>query len=374
MISLGQLFVMSTGKILFITPYPLGKAPSQRFRFEQYFDLLKKQGLIPVSAPFFSEKGWKILYKKSPVLLKSFYFLSGIFNRLLLLLTLSRYHFIFIHREVVPLGPPVFEWIISKILGKKIIFDFDDAIWLNDPQEKISLLTFLKWKSKVKHVIQWSYKISCGNDFLATFARQFNSRIIVNPTTIDTRTLHNPPLFKLNTPEDKENGQKLIIGWTGTHTTLPYLEYLLPVFKQLEKEFDFELLVIANKQPNFSLPSLRFKYWNKETEIEDLLAVSIGVMPLSNDPWSQGKCGFKALQFMALNIPCVCSPVGVNSSIIEHGHNGLLCDTHEEWMAGLATLIKNETLRKLMGEKGRQKVIQSFSVDSNTSNFFSLFE
>ena len=113
---------------------------------------------------------------------------------------------IFIHREVAPVGPPVFEWIISKIFKKKIIYDFDDAIWLTDRKDESWILETLKWRSKIQSICRWSYKVSCGNEYLCDYARQFNERVFYNPTTIDTGNLHNPSLYKIDSKD------KIIIG------------------------------------------------------------------------------------------------------------------------------------------------------------------
>jgi glycosyltransferase involved in cell wall biosynthesis len=100
----------------------------------------------------------------------------------------------------------------------------------------------------------------------------------------------------------------------------------------------------------------------------------IGIMPLPDDEWAKGKCGFKALQYMSLEIPAVVSPVGVNSEIVENGVQGFWCLSESEWFTRLEQLILNPEERKQMGRLGRQKVIQRYSVRSNTATFLSLFQ
>lgn len=165
-----------------------------------------------------------------------------------------------------------------------------------------------------------------------------------------------------------------VIGWTGTHSTIKYLDILLPVIRRLEREFTFRFMVIADKDPRLSLKSYEFRQWNKDREIEDLLEFNIGVMPLSDDPWAKGKCGFKALQYMALGIPAVVSPVGVNALIVEGGVGGYICNSEESWYGSLKKLLTQEDLRNEMGLKARKKVESFYSVESNKKNFLSLFE
>jgi glycosyltransferase involved in cell wall biosynthesis len=353
-------------KMLFIVPYPIGKAPSQRFRFEQYFDALEKKGIYFDISPFFDEASFQILYKKNMRLRKLWGVGKGFIKRWFLLFFILPYQLIFIHREASPIGPPFFEWIIARIFRKKIIYDFDDAIWLANTSKENKIVSGIKWHSKVKSICGFAYKVSCGNAFLFDYARKYNQRVVLNPTTIDTSRLH-------NTIKDQHT-KKLIVGWTGTHSTIKYIDALIPVIRKLELLFDFEFLVISNKNPEISLKSFRYLEWNKDTEIQDLLRMNIGVMPLEEDQWSQGKCGFKALQYMALGIPALVSPVGVNTIIVDDGLNGYICKDEQDWYEKLELLLKNEQQRTLLGKAAREKVIQKFSVTSNTENFLSLFE
>ena len=297
------------------------------------------------------------------------YILEGFGKRLWHITRAINYQVIFLHRELTPLGPPLLEWVLSKILKKKIIYDFDDAIWLTDKTNEPRIEKMLRWRTKVASICKWSYKVSCGNEYLANYARQFNSNVLVNPTTIDTENLHNPR------KTIKENTGKITIGWTGSHSTLKYLKEIEPVLQYLETKYPHvQILIIADKKPDLQLQNLEFIKWNKETEAEDLSKIDIGIMPLPDDEWSKGKCGFKALQYMAMEIPCVISPVGVNIQIIDHGTNGFLANNDQEWITHLEYLISNQSARVLLGKAGRKKIIENYSVLSNTTNFLSLFE
>jgi glycosyltransferase involved in cell wall biosynthesis len=249
-----------------------------------------------------------------------------------------------------------------------MIYDFDDALWLTDVQSESVLIRFIKWRSKVRSICQWSYKVSCGNEFLCSYARQFNQRVVYNPTTIDTDALHVPPHTKW------QSGKLITVGWTGSNSTLKYLKSLEPVLADLEKRCgSVQFMVIADKPPALSLSRLIFKAWNRDTEIADLSQFDIGIMPLPDDDWTRGKCGFKALQYMALEIPAVASPVGVNPSVIDQGVNGFLPSSHEDWETQLLLLIENEDLRADFGRNGRRKVVDQYSVRSNAGRFLSLF-
>ncbi|MFC7667349.1 hypothetical protein ACFQT0_07940 [Hymenobacter humi] len=231
-------------RILFITPYPAGRAPSQRFRFEQYLPALTANGHKYQEEAFLSEETWAILYKPGHSLSKALGILGGMLRRTALLARVSAFDFVFVHREAAPVGPPVFEWLLAKVLRKKIIYDFDDAIWLPNTSENNKIAAGVKWHHKVASVCSWAYKNSCGNSYLAAYARQFNPNTVVNPTTIDTVHLHNQV-------RDQARPGRLVIGWTGTHSTLKYLEQIVPVLARLEAEgLDFEFRVISNQPPN----------------------------------------------------------------------------------------------------------------------------
>jgi glycosyltransferase involved in cell wall biosynthesis len=373
-------------KILFLTPYPFGEAPSQRFRFEQYYPLLQQKGIHFRVQPFLNEATWKILYKRGYLSKKIGGIILGFIRRCGILFTLRQYDFIFVHREASPIGPPLFEWLVASVFNKKLIYDFDDAIWLPNTSAPNKIASSVKWHGKVANICRWAYKISCGNEYLCEYARHFNSNTVLNPTTIDTERLHTksssvvrnntayPIHIKDGNHQTKQTASsKIVLGWTGTHSTMGYFHSLLPIIARLASRYHLKLIIISNQPPGFSFPFLTYIPWNKDSEIDDLRKLDIGLMPLTHDKWAMGKCGFKALQYMALGIPAVVSPVGVNTQIVQHGLSGFLCDTPDEWEAALETLIKDKELRMKMGEQGRLQVEKHYSVHANTENFLGLF-
>jgi len=353
-------------KIVFIAPYPKGGAPSQRFRFEQYLDQLKAEGNEVHVASFFSEKGWKKLYREGGNAGKAITMLGSLIRRFFFVFTINKYDYIFIHREAAMIGPPFIEWMIAKVFRRKYIYDFDDAIWLPNYSESNARFHRLKMYGKVKKIIKWASHVTAGNEFLADYARQFNHSVEVIPTTIDLEKVHN----LAGNPDQNPP----VIGWTGTHTTGQYLKDLLPALDHLHKKIDFKFRVISNQPPDFERPYLEFLKWNKETEIADLAQFNIGVMPLTDNEWARGKCGFKGLQYMALGIPAVMSPVGVNTTIINNGVNGFLCKTEDEWTQAFEMLLNDKELRHKIGKEGKQTVQKQYSVQSNTSNYLNLFK
>jgi glycosyltransferase involved in cell wall biosynthesis len=354
-------------KILIIAPYPPGIAPSQRFRFEQYLPYLAEKSWKYDYAPFIDMATWRVLHQPGHFAGKAVGIFRAFLRRLRLLFRLRSYDRIFIHREASHIGPPVFEWLIARVFRKKIIYDFDDAIWLPNFSEHNRTFQWLKYYRKVRDIMRWSHRVSAGNAYLADFARPRNPSVTVIPSTIDTVGLHNQLV-----PHEDE--RPVVIGWTGTLTTIKYLQELLPLFRELEQTHDFRLTVIANEHPHFELTSFRFVPWQKEREIADLLTFRIGLMPLHDDIWSRGKCGFKALQYMALGIPPLVSPVGVNAQIVTHGVNGFHCRHRDDWQRYLIQLMEDPGLRRRMGQAARERVESAYSVNANRDAFLGLFE
>jgi glycosyltransferase involved in cell wall biosynthesis len=358
---------MSTNQVLLLLPYPLHRAPSQRFRVENLLYLLDDADISYTLAPFMSEDVWKVLYKQGSILRKALGIIKSYLIRCnTVFFKAHRYSFIFIHREAAPLGPPIFEWYLKKILGKKIIYDFDDAIWIPNTSANNKIAGFVKAFWKVSYICKWSYKISAGNDYLCAFAQQSRATQIVKiPTVVDAEKRYNQL--------KKHQQGNIVVGWTGSHSTLKYLDELIPVIEALQEELDFTFLVIADKEPSLALKKWRFCPWNERTEIEDLLKIDVGVMPLSNDNWSEGKCGFKLIQYLSLGIPAVASPVGVNKIIIDEGINGFIAQDSNDWKNALRKLIVDFALRSSMGASGRAKMVAEYSIRSQKDAFLNLF-
>lgn len=362
-----KMYCMQKDKqVLFIVPYPEGLAPSQRFRVEQYFPLLKERRIGYALRPFLDEAAWNSLYKGGAAWRKGWSVLRGFLKRLrTVLFEAPAYQTIFIHREAAPLGPPVFEWWLTKVWKKKVVYDFDDAIWIPNISQENKMAVRLKAFWKVSRICKWSAVVAAGNDFLAAYAVKSGAgEVQVLPTVVDTGNRY--------IPLPKPAADLPIIGWTGSHSTLKYLDNLIPVLQKLEKKVAFSFLVIADKDPRLPLKNYRFIKWNAATEIEDLNKMDIGIMPLTADAWSEGKCGFKLIQYEAMAIPALATAIGVNSRIIDNGNTGFLCESAEQWMDALLLLLKDNQLRQTFGKAGRKKIIAEYSLRSQSELFLKL--
>jgi len=353
-------------KILFLTPYPTNSAPSQRFRFEQYFSFFKDENIDYDTLSFLDEATWKIFYQKGFLLKKTLGILKGLLNRHLLLLKIHQYDKLFIHREAAMIGPAYFEWIYSKLFKKEIIFDFDDAIWLKDVSNANQNLSWLKFPDKTKSIIAYSKTIIAGNTFLSNYAKQFNANVYVIPTTIDTNYHY---------PSKKTISDTIKIGWTGSSTTNKHLELISDVLQHITQTYSNVKIIMISNQPIISSKfRLKFVEWKQSSEIEDLSQIDIGIMPLPDNEWAKGKCGFKGLQYMALEIPTIMSPVGVNTEMIQDRKNGFLASNKNEWISKLSALIESKELRESLGKNGRKTIEKKYSITNHKDFLISLLK
>jgi glycosyltransferase involved in cell wall biosynthesis len=358
------LFLMFM-KILFLAPYPQKIGASQRFRFEHYLSSLKEHNISYSYKTFIAAKDYSIIFSAGDTLKKGFVVFKGMLKRMATLFTLHTFDFVYIHREVTPFGPPIFEWLIAKIWQKKIIYDFDDAIWIPQSSNVNLLANKIKCAWKVASICKWSYIVSVGNNFLADYAKQYCSDVRFFPTVVDTDNAHNKIKNQAVEP--------LTIGWTGTFTNFVHLPLVFNALKKLQEKYNFKYLLIADKDPLLKHINYEYIKWNKETEIADLLRMNIGIMPLIDTDVQLGKCAFKAIQYMALGIPSVVSPVGANCEVVKNEVDGYWADNDEEWHNSLERLLISEELRLQMGKNARTKIIKDYSVEATKSNFLNIF-
>jgi glycosyltransferase involved in cell wall biosynthesis len=339
-------------RLLALVPALYDTSPGQRFRIEQWEPLLREQGVEITFQPFESEELHAVFSQPGEIRRKSRSMLRAFARRVAALRSLREYDAVYVFREAALLGPALLErWVHHA--GLPLIFDFDDAVYLRYVSPANGHLSRLKFPSKTGAICRLASHVIVGNRYLAEYARRFNSNVTVVPTTIDTRKYTVEP--RLASPDP------IVIGWSGSYSTIQHLDTLRSALRRLAARERFRLRVIGTA--HYSLPGVEVEAlpWRSHTELQDLRAIDIGIMPLPDEPWSRGKCGLKALQYMALGIPTVCSPVGVNSTLIRDGANGFLAATEEEWIAKLSRLLRSASLRECLGSAGRVTVEEEYS-------------
>lgn len=327
--------------------------PSSRYRGYFFAKELKKLGIKTEVWP-------SIALTQKNILLKVAQNGLNLIKRFVELFKIKKDDIVYVQKAIYSHGIPLFFLFYKNILKKKIIFDFDDAIFLSQP-------------FRVNLMLKKSDVVIVGNSYLARYAKHYNKNVFIIPTSVNIEYVKRIKRTK------KRN--KIIIGWIGSFSTLKYLYLLVKPFEQLGKMYNIEFNIVGPIAEDYKKRILKFRNikfnfikWSRENEWQEIGKFDIGVMPLPNTKWEKGKCGLKALQYMAMAVPTVCSAVGENKNIIKDGKNGFLCKSEKDWIVKLSLLIESEKLRKKLGKIGRKTVEKKYSLEKNTKKLIRIID
>jgi glycosyltransferase involved in cell wall biosynthesis len=353
-------------KMLFVVPYPEHQAPSQRLKFEQYYQHFREAGITVEHRSFMSPAFWKIVYRKGHYVQKIFHTLAGYTRRFLDLLRLRRYDVVYVHLWVTPLGPPFFEWLYRK-RARAMVYDIDDLVYLSEAKSRANrLIAALKGRKKPIYLMKVSDHVITCTPYLDSFVRK------LNPRTTDISSTINTDLYRPRSDYQLKNGE-LVLGWSGSHSTSRYLHLLEPVLRRLQQEgIRFRLLVMGD--PAFRMEGIPVEAlpWKEDYEVEVIQRFDIGLYPLPDEQWVYGKSGLKALQYMAAGVPTIATAIGANFRIIEDGISGYLVKTEDEWYTRILALARDPSLRERIGRCATSVIEENYSVRSNQRKYFSI--
>jgi glycosyltransferase involved in cell wall biosynthesis len=352
-------------RVLALVPSVYDTSPGQRYRLEQWEPLLRERGVEITYAPFESEELHGTVYAHGRFVEKLRLVAKALRERSSLLNNVKDFDLVYIFRETSLLGPAYFERVIHRS-GVPYVFDFDDAVFVSYKSPSNGYLSYLKFAGKTATSCRLAAHVMAGNPYLAAYARRINENVTIVPTTIDTDK-YTPLTY------DRPSAP-IVIGWTGSYSTVQHLDTLRDTLKKLAREKTFRLRVIGTPAYQIDGIDVEAMPWRASTELDDLSGIDIGMMPLPDDDWSKGKCGLKALQFMALGIPTVCSPVGVNTDIIQDSENGMLASSEGDWIKRLSLLIESPELREKLGRAGRRTVEEKYSAVSQAPRVYEIFK
>jgi len=330
-------------KILLFSRYgPLGA--SSRVRSYQYLPYLKAHGIDVTVLPFLEDDYLRQFYSGRVNHLSTR--IGSCFRRLIGLIKCKRFDLIWIEKELFPWLPSLCESLIAH-LGIPYVVDYDDATFHRyDTHPNMFVRRFLK--NKIDIIMRHATVVVVGNHYLAQRAYKAGAKCVEHlPTVVD--------LKRYPTEEHAKNGV-FTIGWIGTPVTVRCLETIRPALSEWCRKNMSQLVVVGANSFELIGSSVAVHPWSQDSEVSEIQGFDIGIMPLSNDPWERGKCGYKLIQYMACGKPVIASPVGVNSKIVEHGVNGFLVRSKKEWIEALDFLYANPDQRYKMGKAGRKKV------------------
>jgi glycosyltransferase involved in cell wall biosynthesis len=344
-------------RVLFVAGHRLNRAPSQRFRFEQYLGYLRANGFQCQLSALQTFDDDKVFYGRASALRKALVLARCAARRARDVTRARSFDVVFLQREAFFGGWPLFERAF-KAVGVRLVLDFDDAIWLLDVSEANRRFGWLKRPQKTAEIAKMADLIIAGNSFLRDYALAFNKNTIVIPTTIDTVS------YKRTVP--RRRAGPVCIGWTGSTTTIPHFETGLPYLMQIKARYGdrVRFRVVGDGSYRNDALGVQGEPWDATAEVDTLCDMDIGIMPLPDDAWSKGKCGLKGLQFMGLEVPVVMENLGANREIVTDGVDGFLASGPAEWVAKLSALVESPDLREEIGSAGRRTVEARYSVES----------
>jgi len=357
--------LMHKKKLLIVCPYPEGVAPSQRLKYEQYFEAFNNDGWTITVKPFINSSFWKLIYSKGHLLQKVYFTIAAYLQRFVLLSKVSSYDVVYVHLWATPFGPPLYEKFLRK-LAKRLIYDIDDLVYLHGTDSKAHpIVTLIKGRNKPIYLMKHADHVITCTPYLDTFVKQYNQKTTDISSTVDTEE-------RYQVYNKYETSKEVTIGWSGSLSTSKYFYLLTNVFTKLREKYSFKLIVMGD--PNVRIAGLNIEAlsWKESYEMDVLQRFDIGVYPLPDEQWVYGKSGLKAIQYMALGIPTVATAIGANFRVIENGVTGFLVSSEDEWIEKLGKLIEDPKLRKDIGLAGRKKVEQTFSIKANKDNYIKI--
>jgi L-malate glycosyltransferase len=348
-------------RLLVLCPYPQGVAAGQRLKYEQYFDDWRAHGYEIIVSSFMDPSLWRVLYERGHYLAKVLGVLRGQLRRLRDICRLHRFDIVYIFMWVTPFGTSLNER-LTRFLAPQLIYDIEDNVLIGQKLPKALnpswFVRLLKGSGKAAYLVAHADHVISSSPFLNDYCLALNRKRSCTYITSSVDVKRYVPKQAAAAPT------KVTIGWTGTFSSIVYLDLLRPVFARLASRRDFRLVVIGNFEYHFDGIDLGVIRWTKEREIADLQEFDIGVYPLPVDEWVLGKSGLKAIQYMAMGLPTVATRVGTTPMIIDHGVNGLLVQTEDEWVQALELLIDDPGLRQRLGAAARETAAQKYSIEA----------
>jgi glycosyltransferase involved in cell wall biosynthesis len=347
-------------KVLALASYPT-EAAATRYRLAQFVAPLAERDIELTIHPFVDAKLFGRLYQPGAWLGNVVGLMKSALLRLKELPAARRADVVLIQREAMIFGPPLIEWLTTRAVKRPMVLDLDDATYVSYTSPTYGGAgSALKWFGKTDDLIRWAAIVTCGNRSIAEYVESKGARARIIPTVVDTALFRPAPRRTEDDP--------VVLGWIGTHSTFPYLESIFPALSELAKGYDFRLKIVGAGKDELSIPGVKVENlpWKLEREVSDFQSIDIGLYPIDaslySGKWAFGKSGFKAIQYMAVGIPYVATPVGGSIEIGEADTTHFFATTSDEWRRALEILLSDVDRRQGMGAAGRRHVVEHYEL------------
>ncbi|MGC2237483.1 MAG: glycosyltransferase family 4 protein [Pyrinomonadaceae bacterium] len=345
--------------VLGLSSYPI-EAAATRCRMVQFVEPLAERKIDLTVSPFLDSRKFADFYTPGKFFRKAFGIGQPVFRRLAESFRVRKFDLLFVQREAMFFGPAFFENLYRKIGNLPLVLDLDDATYVGYESPTYGKLgSFLKFFGKTDNLIRQASVVTCGNRFIAEYVREKGTEAVIIPTVVDTE------IFR---PSEKTN-KIPVIGWIGTHSTFPFVESIFPVLQRLAQKHEFVLKIVGAGREKVEIDGVKIENpnWNLEREVSDFRSLDIGLYPVktsgsASSEWLLGKSGFKAIQYMAVGVPFVMSPVGVCAEIGEPDETHFAAESDEQWYKSLDKLLSDAKLREQMGASGRRHSLARYTV------------
>lgn len=353
-------------RVLVLTPYPYGTTAGPRSSFELWERVLREADISLDYAVFETERLHKVIYRSGHRTEKAVE-MARSYARFLPQVRKARdYDAVLVNREATLIGPALVERWVARY-GKPLIYLLDDPLYIPYRSPSNGWLSYLKFFGKVETLCRLSTVVLANSPSHCSFARRHNANVWEIPSVVDA------DLYSGWMPPSPRDDGRVCVGWSGSPSTVGNLQVVRQPLKAMSERADVEVLLIGSR--DFGLPDVPHTgiEWRAETEVDDLRRLDVGLLPVPRTPWTPHKFYLKLVQYMALGIPPVATPLGSNPIVIEDGASGFLADDDRTWQQTASRLVDDAELRERVGRRAAEVARERYTLQANAEKIVASF-
>ena len=354
-------------RVLALTPSRRGSSPGQRSSIELWDKVLAREGIAVEYAPFETDRLAEVLLQRGHILVKAREMLRAYWRRLRLVRHIGNFDAVFVYREAALIGPAFLERLVVAA-GKPLIYQLDDPLYIPYVSPSNGLFSYLKCFGKVATICRLSRVVIVNSRHHLEYAERHAKDVRVIPSVVDGEVYARAEAGKRGLVP-----HGVCVGWSGSTSSAPNLRLVEGPLRRLRERIDCRLHFIGVGESDLPDVGGTRQPWRAETEVEDLGQLDIGLVPVLDTPWNRRKFYMKVVQYMALGIVPVATPLGSNPEVIAHGRNGFLADSAEDWLRFLETLATDTELRTRMAREAVREAHSRYTLEANEARIVAAF-